>query len=135
MTPPPITKTVLPSAGGAPRSACSSDTSSGTGNTWDRWDTNVSPQLPPVSRHAPTISPGLTCPSDVRRHKLYRPAEQFSQDGTPRAAQGRVGSTVTRCPTYNPTASGPASRIVPTFSWPNTNGNEVRADSAGLVSR
>jgi len=84
----------------------------------------------------PISIPGGSTPSVKCSQREGCPAWQGPQAGAiPRGTQSSSGFATTRSPTVNPRTAEPMDSMVPTFSWPITNGNEEKGDVAGLACR
>ncbi len=100
-------------AAGSTITAPSSDSASGTRWIWLAWATSDVDQPPPVSAQYPVCRPGLRCPMARCWQRPSDPPAHAGHSGVmSRAAQPSTGSTTTRAP----------SSVVPTISWPGTNG-------------
>jgi hypothetical protein len=82
----------------------------------------------------PISIPGAIAPSVKWAQREGCPAAHAAHGGTiPRGTHESSGFATTRSPATNSVTASPAVSIVPTFSWPITNGNEENGEVAGLA--
>ena len=113
---------------GSIRIACSSESPSGTGWSWLRWATRVSPQPPPVSAQKPVWRPGERWPTVIRLHRFVSPSAQASTrlDAAGSAGEHRVD--------HHAGAGGQVLAVVEQVGHDLVAGHERQRHDAGEVA-